>query len=241
MAVGSHRRHSVRESPNNRRPDTTPYNPRTLRRAARQFAHDVHRDGCPTDRAFDRFLPESLRQLSSQYWSPLVVARRAAEWFDDAGVQRVVDIGSGAGKFCVAGALFGRCSFTGLEERPFLVKSARRLARLFDVNDRVRFVLGSLGDVPAPSGDAYYFYNPFGDYSFETDAIPRNRTAQEERYQRDVAEAEDLLRGAPSGTWVLTFNGFGGRMPEGYELIRVDSELPSALRLWRRRSHSQAT
>jgi SAM-dependent methyltransferase len=190
---------------------------------------------CPADRAFDRFLPEPLRIVSPQYWSPLVVARRAAEWLDAAGVRSVVDIGSGVGKFCVAGALFGRCRFIGLEERPFLVKSARRLARLFDVNDRVHFMLGSLGEVPTPIADAYYLFNPFGDYSFELGPrSERNPTLAEARFQRDVSAAEHLLHHAPLGTWVLTFNGFGGRIPEGFDLLRVDWRLPSALRLWRK-------
>jgi SAM-dependent methyltransferase len=214
-----------------------PHDPRTLRRAARQLVHAVQAGDCPTDRAFDRFLPERLRPVSSEFWSPLAVARRAAEWFDAAGVQHVLDVGSGAGKFCVAGALFGRCNFTGLEQRPFLVRSARDLARLFDVNDRVNFVLGSLGEVPTPPADAYYFFNPFGDDSIGLHArAESNRTLVRERYARDVAAAEQLLREAAAGTCLLALNGFGGRVPPGYDLTRVDWSVPGALRLWRRKA-----
>jgi SAM-dependent methyltransferase len=224
----------VRQQQPHERPPT-PHDLRRLRRAARQFAHALQTNRCPSDRAFDRFLADPLRVLSPQYWSPLAVARRAAEWFDAARVRTVVDIGSGAGKFCVAGALFGRCDFVGLEERRFLVESARSLARLFDLTDRVQFVHGSLGDVPAPAAEAYYFYNPFGDYSFEVGPIAKRRPADvEERQARDVAAAEDLLHAAPAGTWVLTLNGFGGRLPKDYTLIRTDWELPGSLRLWRR-------
>ena len=55
------------------------------------------------------------------------------------------------------------------------------------------------------------------------------------RFADDVAAAEDLLRRAPAGTWILTYNGFGGRMPAGYELVRVDWKLAGVLRLWRKR------
>ena len=192
-------------------------------------------DSCQPDCEFDRFLPEPFRVVSPHYWSPLVVARQAAQWLDESGVQSVVDIGSGVGKFCVAGALFGRCHFVGLEQRPFLVAAARRLAHLFDVNDRVRFVRGSLGEVPVPMAEAYYFFNPFGEYSFESDLVAeRDLVVSIDRYARDIATAEQLLHGAPVGTWVLTFNGFGGRMPDGYELLRIDWTLPSVLRLWRK-------
>ena len=209
----------------------TTRNPRTLRVAARQLAEAMQRD-CPADRAFDQFLPERLRVVSLFYWSPLPVAQRAAEWFTDAGVRTVVDIGSGAGKFCVAAALFGRSRFIGLERRPFLVQSARALARLFDVNDRVRFVDGALDAVPTPVAEAYYFFNPFGDYSFGVERL--TNMGDEARRAHDVAAAEQLLRRAAVGTWILTFNGFGGRMPEGYDLARVDWELPAALRMWKK-------
>ena len=54
------------------------------------------------------------------------------------------------------------------------------------------------------------------------------------RGAQDVAAVEQLLRRAPTGTYVLTYNGFGGQVPASYEEIRVDRKLPNALRLWRK-------
>jgi hypothetical protein len=118
---------------------------------------------CPNDRSFDHFLPEPLRLVSTEYWTPLATAKRAADWLEGLGVRTVVDIGSGAGKFCVAGALFGKCRFIGLEQYSSLGTSTVALVDLFDLNDRVSFVAGALGAVPTPVGDAYYFFNPFGE------------------------------------------------------------------------------
>jgi len=203
-------------------------------RVAPQRVADALRTGrCPADRAFDRFLPDSLRIISVQYWTPLVVAKRAAEWFDDLNVRTVVDIGSGAGKFCVAAALAGHCRFTGLEQRPRLVDSARALARLFDVDDRVRFVEGALGTIATPVADTYYLYNPFGEYLFSPHDV-KNGERRDARYARDVAAVQDLLRRARFGTCVLTYNGFGGHVPASYRQIRVDNTLPNALHLWRK-------
>jgi hypothetical protein len=132
-------------------------------------------------------------------------------------------------------ALVGDCRFTGLEQRPSLVASARALARLFDLQDRVRFVEGALGVVAAPSAQAYYLYNPFGQYRFGSaryaDAGVEFNDA---RFAHDVAAAEHLLWRAPTGTYALTYNGFGGRMPANYRLARVDATLPSTLRLWKK-------
>ena len=93
----------------------------------------------------------------------------------------------------------------------------------------------ALGSVTTPVGEAYYFFNPFGDYWLGAD-YPLEAGAEftDTRHTDDVAAAEDLLRRAPVGTWTLTYNGFGGRVPAGYELIRVDWELSGVLRLWRK-------
>jgi hypothetical protein len=165
-------------------PLSTPEDPRRLRHAARRFAETLRGDSDQPDRAFDRFLQEPFRVVSPHYWSPLVAAKRAAQWLDEAGVQNV------------------------------------------------RFALGSLGEVPTPAAEAYYFFNPFGEYSFGSE--PLEESVSIDRNARDVATAEQLLQAVPVGTWVLTFNGFGGRMPPGYDLIKIDWTLPSVLRLWRK-------
>ncbi len=184
---------------------------------------------------FDRFLPCELRIVSNQYWTPLVVARQAARWLDDLHVRTVVDIGSGAGKFCVAGALAGNCEFTGLEQRPRLVAAARALARSFGVGDRVRFVEGALGEVAIPLADAYYLYNPFEENLFgHVEHLDEDVELSDLRFARDVAAVESLLRSAPVGTYVLTYNGFGGRVPALYDEVRGDLELPNVLRMWRK-------
>ncbi len=215
--------------------DAIPVDGPARRLSPRRVADALQTGNCPADRAFDRFLPDELRVVSSQYWTPLVVAKRAAEWLDDLKVRTVVDIGSGAGKFCVAAALAGRCRFTGLEQRTRLVASARTLARRFEVDDRVSFVEGALGDIATPVADAYYLYNPFGEYLIGSkDPFDSGLERSDERYARDVAAVQDLLQRARIGTCVLTYNGFGGRVPPSYRQIRVDNEMPNELRLWRK-------
>ncbi len=194
----------------------------------------------PPDRAFDRLLPRELRDVSWQYWTPLRVAMRAAVWLDAMGVHTVVDIGSGPGKFCVAAALAGKAEYTGLEQRPRLISAARELAQRFAVEDRVRFVEGALGEVQLPAADAYYLYNPFGENLFgSSEHLDDEVELSHARFQRDVAAIDTLLRHAPVGTYLLTYNGFGGRMPASYREVLIDSELPNVLRLCRKVRRSE--
>jgi len=199
------------------------------------IAERLRRGQCPPDRAFDSLLPDDIRSASSEYWTPLAVALRAAQWLDELEVQRVVDIGAGPGKFCVAVALASRCQLIGLEHRPRLVGIAQALAREFELDDRASFLLGSLQAGSLPAAGAYYLYNPFGENlhgpgGFLADDVELGC----DRYALDIGSAQQAFRNAPRGTLVLTYNGFGGCMPASYEPLRVDRDLPCVLRLWRK-------
>ncbi len=195
----------------------------------------------PTDDAFDAFLPYDLRVASGTHWTPLAVAARAATWLAELDVQTVVDIGSGAGKFCIAAALATRCRFVGIEQRPRLVAAAAELAHQFHVDDRVTFTTGVVEPSTLPSAEAYYLYNPFGEnWLAPTERLDAEVELGDDRYVRDIAIVEEVFRRAPKGVYVFTYNGFGGRMPRGYDQIRVDRTLPNILRLWEKTRNRQS-
>lgn len=202
---------------------------------ADRVAAAIREGRCPPEREFDRFLPFELRPMSTTYWSRLCVALRAAEWIRELGVRTVVDVGSGPGKFCVIAALATEARFIGVEQRERLVLAARDLARTFGVADRVQFVRGTFGDMPLPVAEAYYFFNPFGENVFgPEDRLDHDVELGNSRYLRDVASAEQLLDDLPSDTYLITYNGFGGAVPKSFQDVRVDRELPSVLRMWRK-------
>jgi SAM-dependent methyltransferase len=206
-----------------------------LRAAAGSVAEALRMGLHVSDRKFDRLLPRELRFCSGEHWTPIEVAQRAAEWLDATQVREVVDIGSGPGKFCVAAALASRAHFTGVEHRARFVSAARSLATALGVENRVSFVHADFEGSPVPEAEAYYLYNPFGENLF----LPEHRLDADvelsnERYDRDVAAVERMLRDAAPGTYVLTYNGFGGNVPAGFVSVRVDRELPCVLHLWRK-------
>jgi hypothetical protein len=206
-----------------------------MRPSPQEIAEALRARTCPPEWAFDGFLPSDLRALSQTHWTPLPSIVRAAEWFQEFGVHSAVDIGSGAGKFCVAAALAGDCRYTGLEQRPGLLSAARELTRLFGIEDRVHFVEGVCGAQPPPPADAYYLYNPFGENLLPSDErIPEHVPLSDARYLSEIVAMEDFLQAAPVGTYLLTYNGFGGRMPADYRQLRTARDLPNLLRLWRK-------
>lgn len=208
---------------------------------AREVAEALRAGQVAHDDDFDQFMTYEDRRVSFDYWTPIRVATRTAQWLDYFGVQSVVDVGSGVGKFCVAAALGGRCQFTGIEHRTRLVTAARALARTFNVEDRVDFVQSSTSDVGWPRADAYYLYNPFGE---NLRRIENQLDADVElgidRYKREIAVAERFIEHAPRGTFLVTYNGFGGRVPDSYEQVAIDRDHPYELRMWRKTRQTSA-
>ncbi len=187
--------------------------------------------------AFDQFLPPRSRALANQHWTPLAVIRRVARWLEELEIESVVDVGSGAGKFCVAAALSApHCRFVGIEHRRWLTAAARDLARVFNVEDRVEFIDGAVGEIAVPRAAAVYLYNPFGENMVDgNDHIDEEVELTGARYQRDIATVARLLNALPTGTFVINYNGYGGKMPRSYEVVRDDVDLSYPLRVWRKR------
>jgi hypothetical protein len=191
------------------------------------------------DANFDCFLPPDLSAVSGQFWTPLEVVGRAAEWLTELGVDSVIDIGSGVGKFCVAAALRTRCTFIGIEHRPRLAMVGRALAKLFNVETRVQFVTAPFDGVMTPPATCYYLFNPFGENLFERDErLNEDAELSQARYLNDIDKMEQLLGSVPVGTYVMTYNGFGGAIPDDFDEVRIDFELPCVLRMARRERHS---
>src|SRR5690606_16770782 len=91
------------------------------------------------DPLFAAMLTYKSRKVSRRHWTPVAVARRAAQLLTEGEPRRILDVGSGVGKFCIVGALTTRATFVGVERREKLVKEAKALVAALDV-PRVSFL-----------------------------------------------------------------------------------------------------
>ena len=183
------------------------------------------------DSVFDLVYPRSVRVVSSIFWTPVAVAIRAAELLVTDCGTRVLDVGSGAGKFCVVGALATGASFTGIEHRAHLVGTARDAAQRLGA--RASFIHGRLAHDSLQDIDAIYFFNPFAENAFPPeDHLDDTVELSLDRALADVELAERLLAGAKVGTRVVTYHGFGGDMPPTYTLERTEPHRTDKLELW---------
>ncbi len=189
----------------------------------------------PDDTLFDAVYPFRVRLLSRRFWTPVGVARRAAELLRRAGARRVLDVGSGVGKFVLAAAgAAPELDFVGIEHRAHLVEVARRARAQLGVPNAY-FHAADVTAMRWDPFDAFYFFNPLAENLFiEDDRIDDWVELTRARFARDVLRVEHWLREARLGTLVVTYHGLSGRVPACYELLASEPADSGRLRLWRK-------
>jgi hypothetical protein len=198
----------------------------------RQTQAAAPRNAYLADEDFDFVFPEVVRAHASQFWTPVEVAEAAAAFLAPDPSVRVLDVGSGPGKFCIVGAATTGARFSGIEQRPHLVAIAKQAACILCV-PQAEFIVGTIDEVNWSSYDAFYLYNPFEENVFQEEGCYDHTVIlSEQRFWRDVAFTECVLARAPMGTRIATYHGFGGRIPPSYELVDKRRYGRGILRFW---------
>jgi SAM-dependent methyltransferase len=186
-----------------------------------------------TDPSFDRVYPAQQRFRSWLHWTPLEVAVRASAMLASGQAIRVLDVGSGVGKLCLVGALTTPATWFGIERDAAMVTAARAAALKLQVEKKAVFTLGDVTRTDWSGFDAFYLFNPFGEYLLHgLDGAVSRRDA----YRSCIDFTQQQLAAAPPGTRVVTYHGFGGSLPSGYELVHREPAHEDELMLWVRRA-----
>ncbi|MBK7072488.1 MAG: methyltransferase domain-containing protein [Myxococcales bacterium] len=210
-----------------------------------QIARDL-RDGREvTDAQFERLFPVRLREMSRVHWTPLPIARRVVALLAPTADETMLDVGAGAGKLCLVGALLSAARWVGLELRPALVQAAAVAARQLEVERQVTFTQVDAAAWDWGAVDGVYLYNPFGELLMRADetslrsvgmldgAAPyTTRNAYYQQLVDAVAAKAWTLR---PGARVVTFHGFGGQWPRCLEQVSTETVATGPLELWVRR------
>lgn len=200
----------------------------------RRLASMLRAAEAPTNSEFDELYPPPIRTLSQTFWTPVEVALRAARRLVSEPGTRVLDVGSGVGKFCLVGSLATQGEFFGVEQREGLVKFSRDVAGLLGAT-RAHFIHGLFTDLRAYDFDAFYFFNPFGEGRFAPAAqIDATVELTPSRFAEDVWRAQVFLEAAKLGARVVTYNGMGGELPASYALVERD-DFGCGIDVWEKR------
>ena len=183
------------------------------------------------DETFDLLFPPDVRKFSQVHFTPLLVAKKAAEVLKTMKVERMLDVGSGSGKFCLLAGLLNGTAVTGVEQRDFLAlaaKKAKNALRLENVN----FVAGSAFDLSWKEFDCIYFYNPFCEQKTPERRMRHDVPLQESLYNTYVQMSLSRLRDQKKGSKVMTYHGLGGELPDDYSLMYHKAVGSDFLKVW---------
>jgi hypothetical protein len=193
------------------------------------------RAGSLDDAAFDALLPAPAQQKSRGHWTPLYVAQLAARRLAERGARRVLDVGSGAGKFClIAAAAHPDITWQGVDRRAWLVDAASELAARLGLAN-ARFACGDVFEQPWREFDGFYFFNPFSEnLSTRDEWLDDSVELSEERFQVELRRVELALDMLAPGALLVTYHGIGGPIPSSYEILGDEAAGTNRLRTWRK-------
>lgn len=187
-----------------------------------------------SDFEFDQIYSGRIRILSSVHWTPIKIAIHAATLATEDGQTRVLDVGSGAGKFCTIGALTTAATFVGLEQREYLVDVANEVARRLEVSN-VSYIHSNSLDFNWAEFESIYIYNPFSENLDQSIRIDDLCELSVDLYVKYVRHAQWQLAQVRSGTRVIIYNRFGGELPPTFECLQKEEIDFLSLEVWRKK------
>lgn len=186
------------------------------------------------DEEFDEIYPASVRRKSKVHWTPVSVARIAAQLLVDRPGVKVLDSGSGVGKFCFVGAAVTRGVFTGVEQRKDLAELSNGLFEKYGLSNAYT-IHSNITSINFKRYDAFYFYNPFMENLCKSHRIDDEVNLSIDYYKKYIGYVRRQLRDLPYGTRVVTYCSTGLKIPLGY--CKVATYADGLLDLWIKRSN----
>jgi SAM-dependent methyltransferase len=148
----------------------------------RKLRHSISVRDCDWDLGY----PRRYAELSPIHWTPITVTRRAAGLLSRGSSSRILDVGSGVGKFCMIAALTTPGVFVGVERCGEMVDVASEVARRARVAT-ARFIHARAEDIDWSNFDGFYFFNPYADLQCSRDMCFQPGGANALDYRRSVA------------------------------------------------------
>ena len=183
-----------------------------------------------SDSQFHHLYPLSIQQLAKKHWTPLAIAEKASRFLVTENDVRILDIGSGAGKFCLSAAFYKpRAVYYGVEQRKNLIAHAEVARNILKMRN-VSFIHGNFTQLDFKMFDHFYFYNSFYENLAFSDKIDNSINHSVELYNYYSRFLLKQLDQTAAGTKLVTFSSLGDEVPRSFRLIEAETE--SLLRFW---------
>lgn len=183
-----------------------------------------------SDIRFNLLFPPAIRRHAGKHWTPLHISRLATAFLAEKPNVRVLDIGSGVGKFCLSAACYApEVHFTGVEQRGYLVHYAQEAQEQLGI-ENVSFIEGNFTELDFSHYDHFYFFNSFYENLEGMERIDNIVDHAETLYDYYVRRLYLALKDKPPGTRIVTYHSLQDEIPRTYRL--TDSLENGELNFW---------
>lgn len=183
-----------------------------------------------SDKQFNELYPLTIKNLASRHWTPLDVAEKAANYLAAKENVKILDIGSGVGKFCLSAAHFkDNAWYYGIEQRKNLIEYAVNASETLQ-SSNVSFIHGNFTQLNFKKFDHFYFFNAFYENLSGTDKIDNSIDYSGELFNYYNHYLYRQLEGKPSGTKLATYHSLEDEIPHNY--YEVGSDFNNLLKFW---------
>lgn len=193
------------------------------------FAERLQNNFLVNDEEFNSIYPELIRELSGKHWTPVAVAKVAAEFLVTRQGIKVLDIGSGVGKFCMIGSALTKGHFTGVEYREILYSFAVELSKHYGVKN-TEFIHDNITNINFKDFEAFYFFNSFIENMSEQEVMDNSVPISPQLYGKYTQYLRLQFASMPVGTRLATYWGNSEEVPRGYVLQSIAFE--GELKMW---------
>ncbi|MCE7058166.1 class I SAM-dependent methyltransferase [Algoriphagus sp. AGSA1] len=186
-----------------------------------------------SDEWIDQLYPIKLQKLSGTHWTPVEVAKKAISFLTEGERLRVLDLGSGSGKFClVAASLCKDAQLIGVEQQENLVHLSRKIAAGLQL-ENLTFVHSDLLDLDFSQYDSFYFFNAFEELINFKDRVDKSKELDEITHQTHIQLLRRKFEQTPPNTRIVTYCGECAEIPYSFALVRSSNK--GKLKFWEKR------
>jgi hypothetical protein len=132
--------------------------------------------------------------------------------------SRVLDIGSGVGKFCMVGACCTDGYFVGVEKRDYFVEISKKIAKSYNIKN-VNFINSNITEINYSSYDGFYFFNSFYENIALSGHIDQEGVGDLHLYKRYSAYTYNQFYSLLNGARLVAYCTDSEIVPTSFQLV----------------------
>jgi len=172
----------------------------------------------PADSTFDSIYPKKYQEHSARHFTPVHIAVKASKLLVDSKEDKILDIGSGVGKFCCIGSSLTGAHFYGVEKRKTLTNLSNKIKRTYKIKN-AHFINDDFTSLDFKQFNGIYFFNSFHEHFDETCVLDETSKVSLDEYKKYHESLMAKLNECKTGTRLVTYYTFKNKIPSSFRFI----------------------